>query len=205
MVLAEAPRAGPQESKGYDLIPPGSHIRTVPESLTRRFLKRRIEEEGSISEDLWTQRGRVVEEYVEDIIASQTTIVKKVDLNIGWTTEGPDMTVNLVDGTTLRVEVTSSSRELKHHKQAIREKIFTEEDNGQLIGPWTRDLASSEWNKMPDATKELTISGYLMRNGIILINGGEKDRREKTPDEILKDSFYPQLRRILNWRQLPQA
>ena len=175
-------------------------IRTVPYHLERRLLKARMKAEGiaSVPQALWSERGRAVEVYVQDVIATQTDIVDRVEINEAVDAEGPDLTIYFVKGypiAKLKAEIKSSTHELRIGKRKIRDEIFTQESDGQLIGLWTLKMASEEWNNKTDAEKELAISRRLTEKGVALINGGEKDRKEKTPEEILCDSFYPQLER----------
>lgn len=184
---------------------PFASVRKVSDHLTRRALKARIREEGSIPEILWTQRARAVEEYAQDVIATQTDTVDRVEINEIWHQEGPDLKIYFVEGVaidSLGGEIKSSSLELHNGKQKIRDEMFEEEIRSTLIGPWTEDAMAAAmkekselWNQKTDEEKERIISQRLTEKGIILINGGEKDFKEKTPEEILRDSFYPQLNR----------
>jgi hypothetical protein len=196
-VATELVRANPDGPTLLELFPA---IRTIPDHLKRRTLKARMKAAGiaSVPESLWSERGRAVEIYAQDVIATQTAIVDRVEINERVDAEGPDLTIYLVEGYPLRqlkAEIKSSTHELSVGKRKIRDEIFTQESDGQLIGPWTLQLAVAEWNGKTDAEKEAAISRRLTEKGIILINAGEKDRKEKTPEEILCDSFYPQLER----------
>ena len=203
MAVAELVRPN---SDGQTLLELFPAIRTVPDRLKRRTLKARMLIEGSIPEALWSERGRAVEVYVQDVIATQTDIVDRVEINEAVDAEGPDLTIYFVKEypiTKLKAEIKSSTHELRIGKRKIRDEIFTQESDGQLIGPWTLEMASEEWNNKTDAEKELAISQRLTEKEVVLVNGGEKDRREKTPEEILCDSLYPQLeRRLAKVREL---
>jgi hypothetical protein len=202
-MVAELVRPTPD---GPTLLERFSAIRTIPDHLQRRTLKTRRKTEGKIPEALWSERGRAVEVYVQDVIATQTDIVDRVEINEAVDAEGPDLTIYFVKGypiVKLKAEIKSSTHELRIGKRKIRDEIFTEESDGQLIGPWTLEMASREWNNKTNAEKELAISQRLTEKEVVLINGGEKDRKEKTPEEILYDSFYPQLeRRLARVREL---
>ncbi len=129
------------------------------------------EAERSIPEVLWSERGRVVEEFTQDVLATQTGIVESVELDTKWDAEGPDLKVKFVTGFPIEgvcVEVKSSTHEIKLYKKKVRDRLTAEGIN----------MSAEEW---------------MVQNNIILINGGEKDYKEKTPEEILYDSFYPQL------------
>lgn len=195
-----------------------ANVRYVPEHLKRRRLKDRWHKKENVPEVLWGERGRAVEIYVADVIATQSETVDHVEINEQWDKEGPDLTVYLVKGSPrkkIRVEVKSSSLELQHGKQKIRDEMFEEEIRATMIGPWTTEKMTAEmkkkskkWSLIPDAEKEKIISRRLTDLGIILLNGGEKDKKEKTPEEILNDSWNPQLNRIVQKdlrEQVPEA
>ncbi len=170
----------------------------IPHHLLRRTIKAMRQENGNVPESLWTDRGEAVETRVQEIIASQTDIVRSVTKNPLYTPNN-DLTMTLIDGTVLKVEVKSSKLGIKAYKHKIREELITGETTGQLIGPWirTRKEASDAWNNSSDEEKDKQTQRWLIDNNTILINGGEQDAVEKTPEEILTDSFYPQLQRIL--------
>lgn len=170
----------------------------LPFYLWRGTLMAIRSEEGTVPPNLWNARGAAVEVRTKRIIESQTQIVENVTLNAQYA-EGSDLTIVFVPGFRVRevkVEVKSSTDGKRRYKQQLRDKMFKEESSGQLIGLWTRKLARVEWNRLSDKQKEAAISKRLTQDRIILINGGEEDYKEKTPQEILNDSFYPQLERL---------
>ncbi|MEK7160361.1 MAG: hypothetical protein AAB702_02670 [Patescibacteria group bacterium] len=178
--MTEALRIAPGTPDGITPITSAPRIFELPFHLRRRTLKAIRREEGSVPEKLWNDRGEAVEARVQSIIISQTEIVKKAVMNPATDTEGPDLKIELVDGMIVFGEIKSSTVGLGEYKNQIIEDI-EESNGGQLIGPWARDLAREQW---------------LVNHNIVIINGGEKDRRERTEGEILNDSFYPQLERI---------
>lgn len=194
-MTAEALAIAPGTLDGIIPQAPALPIFELPFHLWRRTLKQIRREEGVVPEKLWTDRGDAVEVRTQGIIASQKETVKRATMNAKYT-EGSDFTAELVDGLVVNIEVKSSHLGIRDRKLKIRELLLTEENDGQLIGPWTRELAIAEWNKLSLHAKELAISGWLTEHKLILINGGEKDGRERTEAEILYESFYPQLERI---------
>lgn len=198
--MTEALRTAPQVPKKTTLQLLPSPIFEIPDHLTRSTLRKKQRENGIENAEilkLWEERGIFVEKKVQSIIASQTQIVASVDMHPAPDTKGSDLTVKLLNGLKLGVEVKSSSLGIRDFKHKIRDKLLSEENNGQLLGPWAKEVAVTQWNKLSDKAKELAISRWLTQNNLILINGGQKDGKEKTPEEILSDSFYPQLERIL--------
>jgi hypothetical protein len=197
MVLAESLRLALEVPTP---IPSSALIEKVPQELTRRAL---IEKRGGgefVPEKLWNKRGRAVEVYVRDILATQTEIVDHVDINEDEDAQGPDIRVFFKEGFPIPwadIEVKSSSHELRVGKQKIRDEMFYEEPDGQLVTPWAVELAATKWEQTDDNDKYLALSRELRRRRRILINGGEKDYRERTPEDILRNSFYPQLIEIL--------
>lgn len=178
----------------------------VPHRLKRRSIKETQRENGGVFlHDLWNERGEVIEVRTQRIIASQTDIAKEVILKEKFA-KGSDLIVKFVDGFPVKeaeIEVKSSSLELKHGKQKIRNRMLNEELNkeidGQINGLWVKKAAVDGWNRLPDDEKELRISSHLTENNRMLINSGEQDKKEKTPDQILWESFNPQLERLV-WK-----
>lgn len=193
--LAIAPGI-PDGSTPQVSLPP---IPDIPFHLRRRTLKKIRFEEGRVPENLWGDRGDFVEVKLLQIVASQTMIVEKVTMN-PRSTKGSDFKVAFVKGFSVKkpvfVEGKSSTIGKRMRKQEIRDKILTEENDGQLIDPWISKMAMDEWNALSDEEKEMRISGWLTDQRTILVNGGEEDYKEKTTLEILNDSFLPQLERI---------
>lgn len=177
-MTAEALANAPETLFGSTPQSPALQIFELPPHLTRENIQHRQRESGFNNEDiqkLWAERGVLVERKVQSIIASQTEIVKRVLTNPAPDTEGPDLTVEFVEGFPVEkvfIEVKSSSLGIKDYKTQIRDSL----PEGQ------RDMEH--------------VRLWMSENNIILINGGEKDKKEKTSLEILNASFYPQLERI---------
>jgi hypothetical protein len=168
----------------------------IPNTLRRRVFKERLERGETIPEVEWNRRGRAVERYVRRVLASKTDIIDHVDIKEAFNGEGPDLMVYFVAGFPIDmvgVEVKSSTHELVEAKQKIRAKILTRDSNGQFYTPWKMEAARLEWDAKTPEEKEAAIFKRLQTRRIILLNGGEKDKVEKTPLEIWNDSFYPQL------------
>lgn len=121
------------------------------------------------------KRGRFIENRVKTIIASQADIVEDVILNEpngNEDTMGHDLTVILKGDSPIRTvfaQVKSRGETVTAYKQKVRDKYFPNNGNSpELVKRW------------------------LTEHGIILINGSQT----KTDDDILNDSFKPQLERI---------
>lgn len=146
----------------------------IPFHLHRRTLQKVEQENGKI-EKLWGERADKVELKVQSIVASQKNIVESARLNPKYT-EGSDVEVVFVEGFAidrLKLEVKSSTVGVGNWKQKAK-------------------------NRLPKGQRDMDhLREWMTVNKIILVNGGEKFNREKTKDEILNDSFYPQLNRIL--------
>ncbi|OGH10955.1 MAG: hypothetical protein A3B38_00090 [Candidatus Levybacteria bacterium RIFCSPLOWO2_01_FULL_36_13] len=177
----------------------------IPVRLTRRKIKEQQKDNGAFLHDLWNERGDITEIRTQKIIASQTDIVAEVILKERYA-KGSDFIIKFVEGFPLSEaegEVKSSSLQLKHGKQKIRNRMLSEEiakqeeQDGQINGSWVKKAALDGWNSLPLAEKELKLSSYLTRHNKMLINGGEQDLKEKTKDQILWESWHPQLERLV--------
>lgn len=171
----------------------------IPPHLFRRVLITRRENQEEIPDKDWTERGEQIERRVMTIVESQTHIVSQIIPNPPYT-EKNDFKAVLVDGSEVNVEVKSSMLGIKAYKQKIRRELISKAVaqknlNGYSIE--TKKDAADVWNMLTDDEKYAQYAGWLTDNNTILINGGEEDKVEKTPEEILTDSFYPQLQRIL--------
>lgn len=184
--MTEALAPAPQTQHG--LTPESSvhDYREIPYHLRKDTLKRIRAENGTLPEALWQERGSWVEERVAAILRNQRGVVSEVSINPPYTA-GSDMVIATqpigdVGPLTIRAEIKSSSLGIRDFKDKIRNKypeLFPkEEKNGQLIGNWISELRMSQW---------------LTDNNLLLINGSEY----KSEEEILRDSFYPQLDRII--------
>lgn len=126
------------------------------------------------------KRGRFSENRVKELIISQTDIIKTAILNKPNGSEdtlGHDITVHLKGDPPVKVvhiQVKSRKEAITAFKQKIRDKYFPESAN-------YTELEKSE-----------IVKKWLTEHNIILINGSQI----KTDDNILNDSFYPQLERI---------
>lgn len=197
--MTEVFRIAPGIPDGTTPIASAPPIFELPFHLRRRTLKAIRREEGSVPEKLWNDRGEAVEVKTQGIIASQTMIIEKVTMNAKYA-EGSDFEVKFVQGFSVKkpvlVEAKSSTQGKRKRKREIRDTILSEESNGQLMGHWTKKMAMDEWNNLSHDEMEAAISKRLTDSRIILINGGEEDKEEKSPLEILNESFLPQLERI---------
>lgn len=175
--MTEALAIAPETEIGLTPQSPALPIFELPPHLTRESIQMRQRQSGINDEEvqrLWEERGVLVERKVQSIIASQTSIVDNVTLNPPYT-KGSDLTVRFAEGFGVRevfVEVKSSTQGVGVYKQTIRDSLPEGQRDMEHVRLWMTD------------------------HNIILINGGEKDNKEKTPDEILSESFYPQLERI---------
>ncbi len=171
----------------------------IPPHLLRRELIKKRENHEIIPDKDWTDRGEQIEKRVMTIVESQTHIVKQIIPNPPYA-EKNDFRAILVDGSEVKVEVKSSMLGIKAYKQKIRKELINKalvekQLNGYSIE--TKKDAADVWNMLTDDEKYTQYAGWLTENNTILINGGEEDKVEKTPKEILTDSFYPQLQRIM--------
>jgi len=132
------------------------------------------------TDGLGMERARFLEERVQNIIASQAEIIAKVTRNEFSSEDdnkGRDLTVRLLSGITMHIQVKSSGPEIIKYKHEIAESILKKrKKKRQLMGQWAR---------------EAVVSDHMTRNSIILLNGSET----KSDQEIL-ESFLPQLKRI---------
>lgn len=189
------------------IIPP--HFE-VPHRLKRRSIKEtQLENGGEFLHDLWNERGDIIEIRTQKIIASLTSMVASVTLKEKFA-EGSDLIVKFVPGFPLKeadieveVEVKSSSLALRQGKQKIRRRMLDEEarkeTDGQINNPLIRNIIFESWKKLSTRDKELKLSSYLTKINRMLVNGGEQDLKEKPSDEILRDSIFPQLERLV-WK-----
>jgi hypothetical protein len=124
---------------------------------------------------LGAERAFFIENRVKNLISGQTEQVETVIRNEPYSSEdsiGHDLTVILKGESPLRtvyIQVKSSRDEIAAYKRKLRKKYFPDE-------PYNTDL----------------VKRWLTKHAIILINGSEI----KTDQDILNDSFYPQLQRI---------
>lgn len=180
--MTEALTIAPKTLDSKTLRSSALPIFELPFHLRRRTLMKIRQEEGRVPEKLWNDRANNVEVNAKKIIETQTHLVKSVALNPP-STQWSDLTITFVDGLGVKKgygEIKSSTQGLGDYKDDIIKDI-EEKTGGQLIGPWARELAREQW---------------LVNNNTILMNVGEKDRRERTTGEILYESFYPQFQRI---------
>lgn len=160
---------------GLTPSPQRLQIREIPNHLTRKALQLRSKQEGKLTETLWSERAMAVEQKVQDVINSQKDIIFDVVANSRVDADGPDLHVFFKEDFPIGdvwVEVKSSSITIGDYKDKIR-------------------------NGLPEGKRNMDeVHKWMTEHKIILINGGESHNKEKTPEEILNDSFYPQLERI---------
>jgi hypothetical protein len=173
-----------------------NNVRPIPNHLRRRAFKERWTRKELVPEQEWNDRGRAVEEYVKRVLESQTDFIDHVEINKRIDAEGPDLRVYFVEGfpfQSVGVEVKSSTLELGHAKNKVRDEMFAEQAANHSNPIWAMEIIRLEWDTKTPEEKELAIFKRLQSRGIILINGGEKDKEEKTPLDIWNNSFVPQL------------
>lgn len=164
----------------------------IPDGLKKQALIKKRETEGELDPKQWLERSNETEKGVKKIIESQTKIVKNVEMNEPYT-ERSDLQVFFIDGFPLgsiKIEVKSSYKAVGAYKRKIRDDLI---DAGELT--------AQEWYSLTDHEREIRTKIWLTQNNIILINGGvDKNNIEKTDDEILYTSFYPQLLRRVEYK-----
>lgn len=172
--MTEALRIAPEINDGSIRQASIPKSREIPFHLKKSNLRKIEYEEGTIPK-LWNERGSFTEKRVQFIIASQTDAVAQVKINEKDSNEdrnGHDLTVTLNGNLpieTVYVQVKSSKWGITDYKRQIRDSLPEGERNMEHVEKWMTNYS------------------------IILINGSE----EKSPQEILNDSFYPQLERII--------
>jgi hypothetical protein len=166
--MTEAPAFAPVKKNGLTPKSFRPNYAEIPHELIKPI--------GKLSE----KRGKFIEKRVKGIIETQTDTVEQVIINKHNGSEdikGHDLTLILKGGESVRtlyVQVKSRKEAITDYKQKIREK-YIPDSNGKT-----------------EAEKDELVKRWLTMHGIILINGSER----KSDEEILKDSFYPQLQRI---------
>ena len=119
----------------------------------------------------WNDRGTVIEYRGTNILRAQTDLIKEVEINSKPDEAGYDSTVYFIDGFILDgvfVEFKSTQQGVQNYKQKIRDSL--------PLGK--RDM---------DGVRE-----YMTNYDIVLSNVSDT----KDPNEILDDSFLPQVKRI---------
>jgi hypothetical protein len=172
-------------------------VEPIPDHLRRRVLKERWHHGEIVTENEWNTRGREVELYVQRVLASQTDFIDHVDINGRVDAEGPDLRVYFVEGFPIKkveAEIKSSTLELNNAKGKTKGELFLMESDGQLRNPWAIEAVREEmrWETKTPQEKEAIVYNRIQSRGRILINGGEKDYKEKTPVEIW-NSFVSQV------------
>jgi hypothetical protein len=159
------------------LEPTPNYLPSFPYHL-RKFVLRRIELE-TIDEpkliakgvdDLWHQRGDWSENRMMDLV-SRIDGVQNVVRHKQYSQEdlaGKDLSFEL-DGLLMHVQAKSSRFAVVKFKHMIRDFYFPNEPNSEAL-----------------------VNNWLTENRIILVNGSET----RSDNEILNNSFYPQLRKI---------
>lgn len=187
-------RFSPMDLQSLDALLINS-VKPIPNCLRRRVLKTRRHNGGIVTEREWNKRGRAVERYVRRVLASQTDFIDHVEINGKIDAEGPDLRAYFVGEFPIEsvgIEIKSSTLELGTAKEETRDEIFTQGVDGQLNGPWVTKLTRADWDTKTSPEKETIIYSRIQSKGQILINGGEKDYKEKTPVEIW-NSFVSQV------------
>lgn len=150
---------------------PSPNYVEIPFHLKRSVIKKIRFEEGKDLERLWADRGVKVEERVKSILEKEIQIVQNVEMHKKYAPLS-DMSVYFVKDFPIdrvKVEVKSSWMGIQEYKEKIRRKLPSEEKTDEGVKKW------------------------LTKNKIVLVNGSEY----KSPKEILNESFYPQLQRII--------
>jgi hypothetical protein len=128
------------------------------------------------------RRAKFLEKRAKRLFSSHPEYIEKVyrnEFNCDDDRNGRDLTGKSKKGspaTSLYFQLKQSGVEVIKYKHKIKENLPTEEENGQLIGPWTKEIAVSEW---------------MTDHNIILLNGSET----KSNQDII-NSFLPQFNRI---------
>jgi hypothetical protein len=145
----------------------------LPYHLRKYVLKGVAKENGGVvPESLWTQRGIWIERRVQGIIVKLLNVESVMDHSRHSKDDlaKHDSTVKFKDGSVAYIQVKSSGNGIKTSKLAIRDAYFPGELN-----------------------TEGQVNNWMTKRGIILINGSET----RSDEEIIHDSFYPQLLRIV--------
>lgn len=173
--MTEALATAPEINSGVKPLLPLPPLPEMPFHLKRSTIQQIRRESGNVPEKLWNQRGELVEQRVMSILETQIHVVETVEKHPPYTRQS-DLTLIFKEGFPLdkaSVEVKSSSQGIAEYKQRIRDGLPEGEKDADHVRLW------------------------MTENRIILLNGGESHGKEKTAEEILEDSFYPQLNRII--------
>jgi hypothetical protein len=147
-----------------------------------QFTKSAIREEqqangGRFMPKLWNDRGKIIEYRGTNILRSRKELIKEVEINTKPDEAGYDSIVYfnddfIPDG--VLVEFKSTSQGVQNYKQKIRDRLPLEKRN-------------------IDGVRE-----YMTFYDIVLVNCNDK----KSPEEIVEQSFEPQVKRIQQRRLL---
>lgn len=150
----------------------------IPPQLTKSAIREKQKANGGkYLPKLWNDRGKVIEYRGTNILRSQTELIKEVEINLKPDQAGYDSVVYFNDGLVpdgVFVEFKSTSEGVRDYKQKIRDKLPLEKRN-------------------IDGVRE-----YMTFYDVVLVNCSDK----KSPEEIVEQSFEPQVKRIQQRRLL---
>lgn len=156
---------------------PQSQNWEIPSHLRKTVLIKQREANGYVDEKLWAERSYETEKRVKLILESQSKIIKEVRMCEPYTKK-IDLEVDFINdfpSKDVGIQVKSSTKAMEAFKNEINVRLKKNKI----------DMNQNEWRTA---------------HHIILINGGVGwDNVEKREDEVLYDSFYPQLLRIMQY------
>jgi hypothetical protein len=188
-MIESLPRFVPARSEGVvlpdgtilPLAPTPDYYPKLPYHLRKYVLKGVAKENGGvIPGDIWNQRAIPIERRIEGIIAGLPEVesVTRHEKDSEEDLIGHDLTVQLKNGLTVYIQVKSSGDGIIQFKKALRNAY----SRGRL-------------------NNEGQVRRIMADLGIVLINGSET----RSDEEIINDSFYPQLERVIARAQKMQA
>ncbi len=178
----EAPHFVPARLEGVTLpdgtvlplAPTPNNYPELPYHLRKYVLKRVAIENGGVLPELplWNERGVWIEKRLDRILLGLPEVesVKSHEHNSEGDSAKHDATIKLTNGIEVYGQYKSSGNGIKTSKVAIRDAYFPGELNtdGQ-------------------------VDRWMTEHNLILINGSET----RTDEEIIYESFYPQLAKIM--------
>lgn len=170
--------AHPQKKAVYEPI----NYPNMPYWLRKHVLKGVAEENTEndhiVPGDIWNQRADVIEQRMEGLLNQ-----RKQELKIKTVTSHKhdseddalkhDLTVEFEDGLIVFVQIKSSGFGIVDGKKRIRDKYF----------PGIKDTDGK-------------VKKWMTEHSLVLVNGSET----RSNEEIIRDSFCPQVERIRKWK-----